>query len=74
MHITQPVHVQPIPFVDPVVAFEAYADDPVAALLDSADAVGGPNHRSVGARDGGTVVGWRVGVSLRWYVHAITSA
>ena len=41
MHITQPVHVQPIPFVDPVVAFEAYADDPVAALLDSADAVGG---------------------------------
>ncbi|PIW26119.1 MAG: aminodeoxychorismate synthase, component I [Rhodospirillales bacterium CG15_BIG_FIL_POST_REV_8_21_14_020_66_15] len=41
MHITQPIHVQPIPFVDPVDAFEAFADDPVAALLDSADAVGG---------------------------------
>ncbi|MEP0338070.1 MAG: aminodeoxychorismate synthase component I [Alphaproteobacteria bacterium] len=41
MHIAQPLHVQPIPFVDPVDAFEAFADDPVAALLDSADAVGG---------------------------------
>ena len=41
MHMTQPVHVQPVPFLDPVDAFEAFADDPVAALLDSADAVGG---------------------------------
>ncbi|MEQ8229148.1 MAG: aminodeoxychorismate synthase component I [Rhodospirillales bacterium] len=41
MHTIQPVHVQPIPFMDPVDAFEAFADDPVAALLDSADAVGG---------------------------------
>ena len=41
MHITQPIHVQPIPFIDSVIAFEAFADDPVAALLDSADAVGG---------------------------------
>lgn len=40
MHIAQPLHVQPIPFVEPVDAFEAFADDPVAALLDSADAVG----------------------------------
>jgi para-aminobenzoate synthetase component 1 len=41
MHITQPLHVQPIAFIDPVDAFEAFAEDPVAALLDSADAVGG---------------------------------
>ncbi len=41
MDTVQPLHVQPVPFVDPVDAFADFRADPVAALLDSADRVGG---------------------------------
>ncbi|MEK9673659.1 MAG: aminodeoxychorismate synthase component I [Rhodospirillaceae bacterium] len=41
MITTQPLHVQPVPYVEPVRAFQPFSGDPVAALLDSADAVGG---------------------------------
>lgn len=36
-----PTHVLPLPVTDPVAAFGAVADDPVAAFLDSADSIGG---------------------------------
>jgi len=50
-----------IPFVDPTAAFAAFADDPVAALLDSAASAGGRGRHSYIAADPFRVLAWRMG-------------
>ena len=50
-----------IPFVDPVRAFGAFADQPVAALLDSADPAAGRGRHAYIAADPFQLVAWRTG-------------
>ncbi len=50
-----------IPFVDPARAFEAFADEPAAVLLDSAQASGGRDRWGYIAADPFALIEWRLG-------------
>lgn len=54
---------QAIPFADPVCAFAAFAGEPVAALLDSADPADGRGRYAYIAADPYRVSSWRLGES-----------
>jgi para-aminobenzoate synthetase component I len=54
---------KPIPFVDPAHAFAAFADDPVAVLLDSADHADERGRYAYIAADPYAIIDWRLAES-----------